>query len=135
MATPKILIADDDANLLSVLALHLRNDEYDVVCANSGEEVIAAAAEELDLLVLNVNLTLPDGTGVYVYVSDDPKLLAKPVIYLVPERVTRGHAPPRLPAQAMIRKPVPVSELLRKISAALDEADGQGEHGSRRDAA
>jgi DNA-binding response OmpR family regulator len=124
MATTKILVADDDTAMLPVLALHLRNEEYDVVCAPTGDEAAAAASgEQPDLLVLNVNLSLEDGTSLYAYVSDNPELLAVPVIYLVPERISRGNAPPRLPEQAMVRKPVPVGELLRKINMALGFAE------------
>jgi len=120
MATPKILIADSDPELLPVLALHLRNDEYEVICAGEGEAAIAAARNERpDLLVVNVAMPVGERRSIHDFLSDDPELLSIPVIYLVPERNAPGASGPKLPAQSMIRKPVPTRELLRKIAAAL----------------
>jgi hypothetical protein len=56
---------------------------------------------------------------VHDFICDDPQLLAIPVIYLVPERGTGRGTPPKLPAQSMIRKPVPIRELLSKVAGAL----------------
>ena len=120
MATPKILIADSDPELLPVLALHLRNDEYEVICAGEGEAAIAAARNERpDLLVVNVAMPVGERRSIHDFLSDDPELLSIPVIYLVAERIAPGAKAPRLPAQSMIRKPVPTRELLRKIAAVL----------------
>jgi CheY-like chemotaxis protein len=126
MATPKILLADSDPELILVLALHLRNEEYEVVCAGEGEMAIAAARNERpDLLIVNGAMPVGERRNMHDFLSDDPELLSIPVIYLVAERITRGAAPPKLPAQLMIRKPVPTRELLRKVAAALGriEAD------------
>jgi DNA-binding response OmpR family regulator len=128
MTTTKILVADNDPMLLPTLALHLRNEDYEVVCAGDGEEALAAArSEEPDLLVVNVGLSVGPRRTVHDFICDDPQLLAIPVIYLVPERSTGRAAPPKLPAQSMIRKPVPIRELLGKIAGALagnlDEAE------------
>jgi CheY-like chemotaxis protein len=124
MATPKILIADSDPELLPVLALHLRNEEYEVVCAGEGEMAIAAARNERpDLLVVNVAMPVGERRSIHDFLSDDPELLSIPVIYLVAERSAPGTNAPKLPAQSMIRKPVPTRELLRKIAAALGEPE------------
>jgi two-component system KDP operon response regulator KdpE len=122
MATAKILVADNDPALLPILALHLRNDDYEVICAPDGETALAAARTRApDVLVVNVSLTVGPRRSVHDFISDDPQLLMIPVIYLVPERSSSRSGTPRLPAQSMIRKPVPVGELLRKIAAALGE--------------
>lgn len=124
MATSKILIADGDPELLPVLALHLRNDEYEVICAGEGEMAIAAArSERPDLIVVNVAMPVGERRSIHDYLSDDPELLSVPVIYLVGERNAPGAGAPKLPAQSMIRKPVPTSELLRKIAAALGASE------------
>ena len=82
------------------------------------------------MLVVNVGLSVGPRRTVHDFICDDPQLLAIPVIYLVPERGTARAAPPKLPAQSMIRKPVPIRELLSKVAGALagteiadDEAD------------
>ncbi|MHC4427835.1 MAG: response regulator transcription factor [Planctomycetota bacterium] len=124
MAMPKILLADSDPELLPVLALHLRNEDYDVVCAGEGETALAAARNERpDVMVVNGAMPVGERRNMHDFLSDDPELLSIPVIYLVAERNTRGAAAPKLPAQSMIRKPVPTRELLRKIAAALGDPE------------
>jgi DNA-binding response OmpR family regulator len=120
MAAPTVLIADEDTKLLSILALHLRNEEYDVICASEATEALEVARRERpDVLVLNVSLSLGSRRTVLDHLSGDPELLALPVIYLVPDRVGPGATRPRLPAQSSIQKPVAVGELLAKVAAAL----------------
>jgi two-component system response regulator VicR len=130
MATPKILVADNDPQLLPILALHLRNEEYEVICAwEGGMAIDAARSDRPNLLVVNMLLPVSERRNLHDCLSDDPELLMIPVIYLVPERDPPGTSAPKLPAQWMIRKPVPTRELLSKVAAALNEsepvADGQ----------
>ncbi|MHC4099665.1 MAG: response regulator transcription factor [Planctomycetota bacterium] len=124
MAMRKILVADSDATLLPILALHLRNEEYEVICAWEGEMAIAAARNERpDLLVVNVGMPVGERRNIHDFLSDDPELLCIPVIYLIAERNAPGASAPKLPAQSMIRKPVPTRELLSKVAAALGSGD------------
>jgi two-component system response regulator VicR len=130
MATPKILVADSDPQLLPTLALHLRNEEYEVICVwDGGTAIDTARHERPDLLVVNMLLPVSERRNLHDCLSDDPELLMIPVIFLVPERDPPGSSAPKLPAQSMIRKPVPTRELLSKVAAALNEsepvADGQ----------
>ncbi len=120
MDTPRILIADEDSELLSVLALHLRNEEYDVVCATEGLEVLEVA-HRTHPHVLVVNVSMPAGERHYLHqrLAEHPDLLAIPVLYLVGKRASRAGATLKLPAQLMIRKPVATSELLEKIASLL----------------
>ena len=124
MAAPKVLLADDDAALLSVVALHLRNEEYEVVCTEDGAEALEMARRERpDVLVISVNLPAGDRQTIHERLADYPDLLTIPVVYLVgePRRGWRGE-PPKLPAQSVVKKPVATSELLPKVEAALRRA-------------
>jgi two-component system alkaline phosphatase synthesis response regulator PhoP len=126
MATPKILLADSDPALLQNLALHLRNDDYEVICADDGEGALRVARyQRPDVLVVNVGLNVGERHTLHEYLSADPELLAFPVIYLVAERPSPGTTLPKLPESSMIRKPVPTGELLRKVAGALGAADQQ----------
>jgi DNA-binding response OmpR family regulator len=132
----RILLADNDPMLLPILALHLGNEDYEVVCAEDGEAALAAARTGApDLLVVNVGLTVGPRRTLYEFISDDPKLVKLPVIYLVAERTNSRASPPNLPAQTVIRKPVPIKELLGKIAEALDETDAAADEGEEADEA
>jgi DNA-binding response OmpR family regulator len=61
----KILVADDDQDLLSLLRFSLNQAGYEVVAANDGPSAIQAfATERPDLALLDVNM--PGATGLQV---------------------------------------------------------------------
>ncbi|MHC4416142.1 MAG: response regulator transcription factor [Planctomycetota bacterium] len=121
MPTPRILIADSDTKLLPLLALHLRNEEYEVTCAEDGDKALELARRERpDLLLFDVRLPAGDGLSVHDRLAEFPDLAAIPIVFLVPERSNPGAL--QLPASVMIQKPVATSELLEKVSAVLGQA-------------
>ena len=120
MAVHKILVADDDARLLSTLALHLRNEEYQVTCVHNGVEALAAAHQDRpDVLLVNVALSYNDNTSFHDELIEHPELMNIPVIFLVGERAVRLGTVPKLPAQSVIYKPVSTTELFAKIELAI----------------
>ena len=61
-AAPRILIVDDDPNLLVILAEQLRADGYDVVTARDGEEALRRLRVSWpDLLVIDMLMPRMDG--------------------------------------------------------------------------
>src|SRR3954451_14538770 len=61
-ARPRILIVDDDPNLLIVLAEQLRADGYDVVTARDGDEALRRLRQSWpDLLVIDMLMPRMDG--------------------------------------------------------------------------
>ena len=120
MATYKILLADQDTAMLLVLALHLRNEEYEVICAADGESaLVAAKREQPDLILVDVGMEINERDRLYDQISDHSELARTPVIYLVGERAVRMGSVPKVPAKSMIVKPVPTRELFEKIELAL----------------
>lgn len=120
MAVHKILLADDDESLLPTLALHLQNEEYQVVCADNGVDALAAARQERpDVLIVNLELRYNDRTSFHDELIGHPELMGIPIIFLVGERPVRLGTVPKLPAQSVIFKPVPTNELFSKIELAI----------------
>lgn len=122
MAQQKILIGEEDAELLPLLALHLRNEQYDVLCARHGTEALEMARRERpDLLLLSVSLPAGEGLTVLEAIGDYPDVATIPVIYLLSVRPGAGKGKtPDLPDMASIRKPVATGELIEKVGAALN---------------
>jgi len=79
---PRILIADDQpANLL--LVAHALKDEYDVGSATSGAELLErAAAGDVDLVLLDVEMPGLDGFEVCRRLRDEPRTAGIPIIFL-----------------------------------------------------
>jgi two-component system KDP operon response regulator KdpE len=65
MANSKILVVDDDPDLLRALRLRLRANNYDVATATDGYSAIASAQKERPALIV-LDLGLPVGDGFVV---------------------------------------------------------------------
>ena len=65
MTRPKILVVDDDPDLVRALRLRLRANNYDVSTASDGYTAIAQAQKEQPALII-LDLGLPVGDGFVV---------------------------------------------------------------------
>ncbi len=120
MANTKILLADDDAEMLANVALHLRNEEYTVVCVADGRDAVTAAQREHpDVLLVTVELMVDETKSLCEELLGHPALRCIPIIYLVGERTVRLGNVPRVPDRSMIFKPVHTDELFTKIVQAV----------------
>ncbi len=121
MQPKRILIGDDDSELLPVLALHLRNEEYDVLCVRDGNLALEIARRERpDLLLLSVTLPAGEGQTVLDAIIGFPDLAGIPMLFLVSERNAAMRARgPAIPPSAAIRKPVSTRELISKVALCL----------------
>jgi DNA-binding response OmpR family regulator len=81
--TAKILVVDDAADTVAVLAFTLRRQGYDVSTAYSGEEALRLVAEEQpDLVLLDVSMPGIDGLEVCRRLKAEPRFESMPVILL-----------------------------------------------------
>lgn len=63
--TKKILVVDDEPDMVTMLKLRLEKDGYEVVTASTGEECLKAAKDENPDLVL-LDILLPGMSGLEV---------------------------------------------------------------------
>lgn len=114
--TVKILIADDDPQLLRALRITLTAKGYEIITAVDGEEAISLAADERpDVLLLDLGMPRFDGLEVIHAIrgwSDAP-------ILVVSGRTGAGDKVEALDAGAddYVTKPFLVEELLARIRA------------------
>ncbi len=119
MAKAKILLAEDDINLGSVLKQYLTAKGYDVDLTTDGEEAFKTFMEnEYDLCILDVSMPKKDG---FTLGKDIRRINSKiPFIYLtvrsMKEDVLRGFD---IGADDYITKPFNMEELLMRIEAIL----------------
>lgn len=124
MATPKILIVDDDPDLRQALRLRLRANHFETVNAVDGYSAIAQASKERpDLIILDLGLPAGDGFVVLDRLQRDDKLSSIPVIVLT-ARDPQGSERRALQAgaAAFFQKPADNAELLDVIRATLSNA-------------
>ncbi|HTQ78177.1 MAG TPA: response regulator [Burkholderiales bacterium] len=82
MAT-RVLIAEDDPNIVESLSFVLSRDGFEVSAALDGEEALRRLrSEPPDVMILDVMLPKRNGFEVLKAVKSDPALRAMPVIVL-----------------------------------------------------
>jgi len=79
----KILILDDDADILEILAMLLSELGYDIRTTNSGETVFEHINEfHPDLLLMDVMLADMNGLAICKNIKENPLTSALPVILI-----------------------------------------------------
>ena len=83
MSKKKVLVIDDEAELVDLVKIRLEANECEVFTANSGFEGLSKAASELpDLIVLDINMAEMDGYTVLQKLREEEQLKSIPVIML-----------------------------------------------------
>jgi len=119
----RILVVDDEPQIVRTLTINLRARGYDVVSAADGTEALERAAEEpVDLVILD--LGLPDVDGVSV-ISGLRARSAMPILVLS-GRTDSADKVDALDAGAddYVTKPFGMDELLARLRAMLRRAGG-----------
>ena len=123
MKRPKILIVDDDPDLLKALRLRLRANNCDVVSVSDGYSVVGAAQREHpDVIILDLGLPAGDGFVVLERLQISDQLSGIPVIVLT-ARDPQGNEARALKAgaAAFFQKPVDNEELMNVIRISLPQ--------------
>jgi DNA-binding response OmpR family regulator len=113
----KILMADDDASFLKVVARFLSQSGYEVVTAANGQEALdKARTERPDLAVLDV--ALPFVTGEQLAQRLDGAL---PILFISGRDLDRleGLTGPRY---RFLQKPADLDEILENVQGLLGES-------------
>jgi DNA-binding response OmpR family regulator len=124
----RILVADDDADLLDILQTDLTHQGYDTVVATNGKDALHLAMNErLDLILLDVMMPYLDGYHVAYEVSSRLGRMAPLIIMMTCRDVTHEKGICLLSgARESIQKPFEMSKLHACLAAALDARAGGG---------
>ena len=117
----KILIVEDDQDMVRAMGVRLKAQGYGLVVANDAISAISTARKEKpDLIILDLGLPAGDGFVVMERLKSLPDLLLVPVI-VVSARDPKVNEPLALEAGArfFFQKPFDAAELLTAIRDAL----------------
>ena len=123
MAKTKILIVDDERDIVKALMIRLQGAGYEVVPAFDGAQgVFMAHKEKPDLIILDIRMPAGDGFSVAQRLKRSTQTLTIPVIFLTgsPEKNAEEKAM-ALGARFYIKKPYDAEELLDAVKRALDK--------------
>lgn len=121
MPNEKILIVDDEEDILELLKYNLSREGYKVSCAASGEETLRAVRSGIpDLIILDLMLPGIDGLEVARQLKNDMKTRDVPIVMLTAKGeeadIVTGL---ELGADDYITKPFSPRVLLARVRAAL----------------
>lgn len=121
--TKKVLIADDEPNIVVSLEFLMEQSGYLVKVAGNGEDALKYVGEFApDLILLDVMLPLRNGFEVCQKIRDNPSWQNIKIIMLTAKgrdtEVTKGLA---LGADAYVTKPFSTKDLLAKVRQILGE--------------
>ncbi len=117
----KILVVDDEPDLVSTVEYRLKFANYNVITASNGEEGLdRARSENPDLILLDTNMPVMNGHEVLASLRADPDIKDIPVIMLT----ARCEAQDIAAASAhgvsdYVTKPFDFGDLMAKIQAVL----------------
>ena len=127
MKRPKILVVDDDPDLVRALRLRLRANNYEVTTATDGYTAIAAAQKERpSLIILDLGLPVGDGFVVLDRLQNSDALAGVPVIVLsARDPQMNEERALKAGAAAFFQKPADNEELMNVIRVSLGPSSTQ----------
>lgn len=120
----KILIADDEPNIVISLEFLLKREGYEVVVAHDGVQALERVrAERPDLAILDVMMPQRNGFEVCQDLRHDPEFRSLRIMMLTAKgrdtEVSKGLA---LGADVYMTKPFATRDLIAKVKALLERA-------------
>ncbi len=122
MEAKKILVADDDKNVIEILTLYLKKEGFVVITAQNGEEALLKIKKfDLDLIILDIMMPKIDGLDVIRRLRREDEV---PVIFLS----AKGEEFDRilgleLGADDYVTKPFSPREVITRVKVILKRLD------------
>jgi len=121
MARKKILVVDDEQDILTLLVSILKSENYEVITASNGEEALTAIkTKHPDAVILDIMMPKLDGMQVLQKIREDPEISSLPVIMLTAkagdEDILKGY---KYGANYYIPKPFEISDILAGVRMVL----------------
>jgi DNA-binding response OmpR family regulator len=118
----KILLVDDEPNIIMALEYTLRKNNYDIFIARDGEEAILLSEKlQPDLVILDIMMPKVDGYEVLEYLRQHEtlKYTTQTVIISAKQKETDVQKALSLGAKEYIKKPFSMKKLLNTVTDLL----------------
>ncbi|MFK7788079.1 MAG: response regulator [Phycisphaeraceae bacterium] len=118
---PRILIADDNTDLLAALKLRLEHCNAEVITAQDGYNALAKAAQcQPDILILDINMPAGDGFSVMGRMSNLPGMKGTKTIFMTGDHSERlDKMAYDMGALEVFHKPLQMKSLVSTVRAAI----------------
>lgn len=116
----KILIVDDEMDVVTVLAKRLSSKGYATSFATNGEQALKLIKNErFDLFILDIMMPAMDGSELAQIIKDDPTTKDIPIIFLTALGATETNVSPTNRFYVIFAKPYDFEKLSTTISQLL----------------
>lgn len=121
MTGKKVLIADDEAHIIHVVAIKLRNNGYEVICASNGAEAYdLACGEKPDIVVTDYQMPFMTGIDLIEKLRKNEQTKHLPVVLLTARSFAISEEQKEsLAVEECLSKPFSPRELLKTIEDIL----------------
>jgi len=121
MGIKKVLVVDDEIHIVYVIAIKLRNNGYEVISAQNGEEAFEMACDQKpDVIVADFQMPVMTGMELVEKLRQTPATANIPVIILTArDFAIEDFQRQRLQISEFLSKPFSPRELLRSIEDVL----------------
>ena len=118
----KIFIADDDADILQIIAMMLQTQGYNVDISNNANDIFNYPEEDLpDLILLDIWMSGVDGREICTRLKQNPATKNIPILFISAnssiEEITKEYK-----ADGFIAKPFEMNYLLERISSVVSKS-------------
>jgi len=122
----KILLVDDEADILEFLRYNLEKEGYTITTALNGKEALDKLTEDTDLVILDIMMPALDGFQVLERMKKDQRFKEIPVIFLTAKN-GEIHEINALEQGAIdyIQKPVSPKKLLARVKSNIKKSDSK----------
>lgn len=113
----KILLIDDEPDLLHLVGHGLKRRGYEVFSGRDGRDALDMAARIMpDLMILDVGLPVINGDEAALIFKNDEKLKRIPIILISTVHVGLGEKTKKCGAEAFLPKPFDLAELIAMVN-------------------
>ena len=116
----RILVVDDEQDLLEILKFNLETESYEVVTAPSAEDALQLDIASFDLMLLDVMMGGMSGFAMARQLKDNPATAQVPIIFLTARDTENDTVTGfNLGADDYISKPFSLREVMVRVRAVL----------------
>lgn len=124
MIKKKILVCDDEKDIVDVLSYNLEKQGFFVVKAFNGAEALEKVNEDIDVIILDVMMPYLSGLEVCQRIKSNSELSKIPIIFLTAKDSELDEIKGlEIGADDYITKPISINKLLARINAILRRTD------------
>jgi len=120
----RILLVDDEPDILEFLKYNLEQDEFEVLTSTNGRDALKKIAQKPDLIVLDIMMPEMDGFELYQEINTNKDYKQIPIIFLTAKSGETDEIKGLdLGASDYIQKPISPKKLIARIKANLRKSE------------